>query len=239
LIKIPSIKKKGDSSKEKSYIEDFKIGFRTLKLVPVVFMMLLISMFVNFLFRPFGIFMPYFIRFNHIGTAVDLAFVMSFMNIGMLVGSLITTFKKEWKYGHFIYFSGELMLMITYGIIALSPYGFFLSMAIAAGIMGMTIPIINTIYLTIMQKRVPLDKMGRISSIDWAISSAISPIGTLIAWPLSEIFGVPLLFLYSSILGIIITLIIWWISHTRVNNNRLDESTKNIDENLDLPLGKL
>ncbi len=219
IVKIPKVKREEHSIKKNSYLEDFKIGFRTLKLIPVVFMMLLISMFINFLLRPFSIFMPYFIKFNHSGTATNLAIVMVFMNGGMLLGSLITSIKKEWKHGHFIYFSGELILMILFGIMAISPHGYFLLMWVALGILGTVIPIINTIYLTIMQKKVPADKMGRISSIDWAISMAISPIGALIAWPLAEIFGVPNLFVLCSISGVIITIIIWWISHTRINNH--------------------
>lgn len=58
LINIPSIKTETTSEKKNSFIEDFKIGFRTLKLIPVILMMLLVSMFVNFLWRPFSILMP-------------------------------------------------------------------------------------------------------------------------------------------------------------------------------------
>jgi len=67
-----------------------------------------------------------------------------------------------------------------------------------------------------MQRKVPADKMGRISSLDWAISSAIVPIATIITGPLSEMIGTTFLFLICSITGMIITLIIWWIAHTRV-----------------------
>ena len=43
LIKIPSIKPEIDSKKKNSFREDFKIGFQTLKVIPVVLMMLLIT----------------------------------------------------------------------------------------------------------------------------------------------------------------------------------------------------
>jgi DHA3 family macrolide efflux protein-like MFS transporter len=201
---------------------DFKEGYRTLKLIPTVFMMLLISMFINFLLRPWGILLPYFIKFDHDGTAAHLALIFAFMNGGMLLGALISSIKKNWKHSTFIYFLGELLLMISYGIIAISPYRNFLLMSIAAAIFGLIVPIINTIYLTIMQLRVPSDKMGRISSIDWAISSAISPIGAIIVGPLAELFGVPNLFLYFSITGVIITLILWWIAARRENNHAIN-----------------
>jgi len=229
LIRIPKIKSKSQSPKKNSFIEDFKIGFRTLKLIPVVFMMLLISMFVNFLIAPTNIFMPYFVQYNHLGEATDLAFILAFMNGGMLFGALITSIKKEWKHGTFIYFAGEFILMMMIGIVAISPFRFFLMMAIAFAIFGFTIPILNTIYLTIMQLKVPADKMGRLSSIDWALSMAITPIGTLASGPLAEIFGVANLFLYCSILGMIITLILWWIAHMRINNNNKNKEIKGIE----------
>lgn len=66
-IKISKIKIENIDIKKKSFLEDFKTGFRTLKSIPLLFMMLLISMFVNFLLIPFNILLPYFIRYNHLG----------------------------------------------------------------------------------------------------------------------------------------------------------------------------
>jgi len=233
LINIPSIKTENTSEKKNSFIEDFKIGFRTLKLIPVFLMMLLVSMFVNFLWRPFSILMPYFVRFDHSGNASDLAFVLAFLNGGMLLGAFIASIKKEWKHGTFIYFAGEFTLMLAYAIIAISPYGFFLQMSIGAAIWGLMVPILNTIYLTIMQTKVPTDKMGRISSIDFGISMAISPIGTIISGPLSELFGVANLFLYCAIIGMIITIIFWWITYVRINNNNKKKELEKVDVSID------
>ena len=218
LTSIPTIKIDVTSIQKKSYLEDLKIGFQTLKLIPVVLMMLIIAMFINFLLRPFSVFMPYLILFNHSGTPTNVAIVLACMNGGTLLGALVTSIKKHWKHGFFIYFGGEFLIMATYGIIGITPHGYFLLMSIIIAILGFTFPIINTIYLTVMQQKVPKEKMGRISSIDYSISSAISPLGVLISGPLAEIFGVPRLFLFCSIIGMTITIIIWWIAYTRVNN---------------------
>ncbi|MFX0005937.1 MAG: MFS transporter [Promethearchaeota archaeon] len=215
-IKIPKIKQKVSTVEKNSFLEDFKDGIRTLKSIPEVLMMLVISMFINFLLVPVNILMPYFIRYNHSGDASNLAFIIAFMNGGMLLGALITSLKKEWKHALFIYFGFEFILMMNSGLIALTPFQLFLMLGIVGGITGITIPILNTIYLTIMQTKVPPDKMGRLSSLDWAISSAISPIATIITGPLSELIGITSLFLTCSIMGMIITLILWWIAHIRV-----------------------
>lgn len=236
LVKIPKVNGEVHVIKKNSFFKDFKIGFQTLKLIPIVFMMLLISMFINFLLLPTSIFMPYFILYNHSGNATNLAFVLAFMNGGSLFGAFITAIKKEWKHGTLIYFGGEFILMLVMGIVALTPYRLFLMMAIAFFIFGLTIPIINTIYLTIMQLKVPADKMGRISSIDWALSMAITPIGTLIVGPLAELIGVPSVFLYYSIIGMIITVILYWFTLTRIKNNKQIKLTEKIAQIVESPL---
>lgn len=232
LIKIPSVKAEIIQEKKTSFIEDLKIGFRTLKLIPIIFMMLLVAMFVNFLWRPFSILLSYFIYFDHPGTISDLAFILAFLNGGMFLGAIITSVKKKWKHGIFIYFIGESLLMVAYLVIAITPYGWFLLIGFAAGMFGLFVPIINTIYLTIMQLKVSADKMGRISSIDYAISSAITPIGTILSGPLAEIFGVANLFFYCSIIGIIITLILWGITHLVTKNNKVHKSKMDINRDL-------
>jgi DHA3 family macrolide efflux protein-like MFS transporter len=178
-------------------------------------------MFINFLWRPYGILLPYFIKFDHAGTVSDLAFVMALMNIGMFLGAILTSVKKEWKHSTSFYFGGELSLMIFYAVVAVTPHGSFLIMGVAAACLGFIVPIVNTIYLTKMQLKVPVEKMGRISSIDWMVSSVISPIATIIAGPLAEIFGVANLYLISAIIGIIIALTFWWIAHVKITKKNV------------------
>ncbi|NHJ19764.1 MAG: MFS transporter [Candidatus Lokiarchaeota archaeon] len=217
LIKIPSVRKEAATAKNISFIGDFKEGFRTLRLIPALFLMLIVSMFINFLWRPYGVLLPYFILFVHEGSASNLALVMALMNFGMFLGALLSTIKKEWKHSTSFYFGGELFLMIMYAIFAVTPHGFFIMMGIVAAFLGFIIPIMNTIYLTIMQLRVPADKMGRISSIDWMISLIISPIATILTGPLAELIGVTNLYLSTALLGIIISVIFWWIAHVKLS----------------------
>jgi MFS family permease len=123
--------------------------------------------------------------------------------------------------------------MAAYAIVAISPHGIFLQMGIGAAIFGIMVPILNTIYLTIMQTKVPADKMGRISSIDFAVSMALSPIGAILSGPLAELFGIANLFLYCAILGMVITIIFWWIAHRRLLNNDKKEELEKVDVSID------
>jgi len=223
LIKIPRIKTANTRDKKNSFSKEFKEGFQILKLIPVVSMMLLTSMFLNFLRLPFHLLRPYFVRFIHSGTALDLAFISAFFYGGMLLGALTTSIKKNWKHKIFIYFSGTIGTMLPLLIFVFSPKGWFLLLGIAAAFYGVIIPFLNTIYLTMMQTQVPLEKMGRLSSIDLTISSVLSPIATLSAGFLAEIIGVRNLFLYFAIIGMVITIIIWRFTSVRYNGKSIKE----------------
>ncbi|KKK44429.1 hypothetical protein LCGC14_0587550 [marine sediment metagenome] len=226
LIKLPTVKPEEKLIKKESFLTEFKEGFQTLKLIPVVSMMLLTSMFVNFLIKPFQTLMPYFINFIHSGNPADLALVSAFISGGVLTGAIITSIKKEWKHKIFIYFFGETVIFLPIVIFVFLPKGSFLLMGIVAGVYGMIMPILNTIYLTLMQTRVPADKLGRISSMDWAISLAISPLGALSAGFLSEILGFRNLILYCAIAGAIIAIIIWRFTSVRYNRNQEKNEVK-------------
>ena len=205
-------------------------------------MMILLAMFNNFLRRPFPTLLPYYIKFNHFGTASNLAFVVAFMNGGILSGALICSIKKNWKHPIIAYYGSFMITMLMFAFIALTPQGNFVFMSIPVFLSGITIPIINTVYLTLMQLRVPADKMGRISSIDWALSMAITPIATILAGPLAEILGVANLFLYCSIIGVILTSIFWKITLVRAKNNKKQKfgitDTKKVMEVDDVEIDK-
>jgi DHA3 family macrolide efflux protein-like MFS transporter len=225
LIKIPKLKIKKSLDKKSSFGGDLKEGFQTLKLIPVVAMMLITSMFLNFLGRPFHFLRPFFISVTHSGTVEDLAFISASFFGGMFIGAILTSIKKDWKHKITIYFSCNIGLMIPLIINAFSAKGSFLLLAIAAASYGFLLPIINTIYLTMMQMKVPPEKMGRISSIDLILSWALSPIITISAGFLAEFFGIRNLYLYCGITGIFISVILW-----RVTSVRFKRNNQNIDQ---------
>jgi cation transporter-like permease len=74
-----------------------------------------------------------------------------------------------------------------------------------------------------MQTNAPADKMGRVSSIDWMVSLAISPFGALFAGFIAELVGIRNLILYSAIAGVIITMIIWRFTSVRYNQLKNQE----------------
>ncbi len=216
LVKVPKVipLQSKDLLKEekKSFYKEFKIGIKTVQLIPGLLTILLLSMLLNFLFQPLNVLAPLYVKVDHNGDATDLAFLFAFMNGGMIVGAGITTLKKKWKHKITVYFGGLTAIMAMAIVFATAPTGWFLYIALTGAITTLLLPIVNTIYVTIIQTTVPKDKMGRVTSIDHTLSFAIMPIGSIISWPLGEIFGTRIVFLMLGLIGAIVVLCVWQFS---------------------------
>ncbi|MFX0010396.1 MAG: MFS transporter [Candidatus Hermodarchaeota archaeon] len=215
LIKIPFTAKEIRAVEKKSFMREFKDGFIIVKAIPGLFAMIIFAMIFNFIFRPYGVLWSYFINVIHHGTAFHLAFLFGSMQVGNILGSLITSIKKEWKNKIKINLVGEMILFVCYLLIVLAPYQQFYIMMIGGFLGAIIFPITVATYLTILQTVVPSDKIGRVMAIDHTISMAIAPIGALLVWPLADLMGVVNLLIVSAIIGIVNPIILWFFTKIR------------------------
>lgn len=250
-IKIPKVKKTTDSTEsvvsnvkpeeteKESFIKDFKVGLKVIRNIKGMISMMILSLFINFLITPVNMLQGFFILITHSGTEIDLAMFSLSFGSGIFIGAILASLKKEWKKKILITYGGLSLLFAGIMVLGLVPVGTswsFLAMAIVGFLVAWTLPLINTVFATIMQTKVPRDKLGRVSSIDMSISSAITPIGYIISGPLSQIIGVRGLFVLSGLLGVIITLLgfifgdldLYRIDHKKTENVT-DPSMKNLE----------
>ncbi len=226
LITIPNEAKslKESDSEKESFIREFKEGFLVVKAVPGLLSMIVFAMIFNFINRPFNVLWPYFINVTHDGTALNLALLFGSMQIGRLIGSLITSIKKEWKHKIKINLIGATIFFAAYLLISIAPYRSFNLMMISGFLGAIIFPITVATYLTILQTVVPSDKIGRVMSIDHTISMAIAPIGALMAGPMAELIGINTLFSICAFIGIIYPVLLWFFTKIRyLDHPREDE----------------
>jgi DHA3 family macrolide efflux protein-like MFS transporter len=210
IIPIPSVNDVNKSVK-KSFKKDFTIGFRTLRLIPGLLIIIILAMFQNLLIRPITTLMSYYVYVVHSGGILDLAFVMGFLQGSMIIGALYTSIKKKVNHQMTIYFLGLMIINIGYMMFAFIPVGLIILVEISAAVFGLCFPIVNSLYQTMIQTVVPKDKIGRIIAIDFALSMSIAPVGSLASGFLTELLGLPNLILYCAIISMILTLIVWYV----------------------------
>jgi DHA3 family macrolide efflux protein-like MFS transporter len=186
-----------------------------LKMIPGVIALLFMAMLINFIIQPLNVLNSLFIYSNHGGSALDYAFISIGFQAGIISGAILTSFKKQWKNKIAITIYCLIFFMAAYAIVGLAPYRAFVLIFIINACMGFVLPIVNTIFQTIMQTIIPHEKYGRVSSIDSMLSMAMTPIGAIIVGPLAEFMGITNLFMVSGILGGSITLFMYVFSGLR------------------------
>jgi DHA3 family macrolide efflux protein-like MFS transporter len=215
LVTIPSVHKEDENHRKESFGRQFKSGFKLLIAVPGLLALIVQAMVCNFLIQPIGTLLPYYIRVLHMGTVIEYAIISMSFNIGMFIGGIITTVKGTWKYKIPIITMAIVIHGIVYALFAFVTTGFFLPMIIFSIIRGLTMPIINALYFTILQTSVSPEKLGRITSIDNFLSFIAMPLGIVISGFLAEIYGIGLLFFISASLYVMTSIVIFFFTKIR------------------------
>ena len=219
IIEIPSVNDKQSTAteglKKPSFFKEFITGVRALKLIPGLIIIIIMMMLTSFIMSPIKVLLPLYVYSTHSGSAGHFALTLIFFQGGMILGALIPFIKKQWAHKARVIFICLGITMIGYIILALAPRGTYFIIALGAATMGLSFPIISTLSTTIIQTVVPLEKMGRIMSINQTITILILPLGTILSGPLAEILGIPLLFFYSAELGLIIAFSLWTLTNIR------------------------
>jgi len=237
IIRIPSIKRKATEdavkTKKSSFFRDFAIGIKTLKIIPGLLIILIVSMIISFLNAPLKVLMSLYVHNVHGGQAGHFALTLAFFQGGIVVGAIITIIKSEWKNKIRVIFINMALGMIGLVIFALAPRGIYIIIGIGGLITGITLPIVSSLTSTFIQTTVPLDKMGRVSSISGSISASILPIGTILSGPLADILGISPLFFYCSVLGLVVIISTWLFTNIRkVDLDKVEENKKTINEKI-------
>ncbi|MHA1885987.1 MAG: MFS transporter, partial [Promethearchaeota archaeon] len=121
LITIPSVKKISKSEeavKKVSFIGEFKVGLKTLMIIPGLIIMTVLSMLLNFLIRPVDSLMALFIIDVHGGGAPHIAFSQMVFTGGMIAGAILTSVKKSWNNKIRVIFISISVALIGYMIFA-------------------------------------------------------------------------------------------------------------------------
>jgi MFS transporter, DHA3 family, macrolide efflux protein len=220
MIKIPTLEFK-KRRKESKFFKEFKQGFKVVKKMPIILMLIVLFMGLNFLLQPISVLFSYFINVTHNGSVLDYAFIMTLFQFGFFMGGVLMTIKKQWTNKINSIFLSISLVLIGYLFLSMSPKNAYLYLGLVFAFMGFNIPITNSLFQTLLQATVPRDKFGRVFSIYIALSWLISPLGKLTVGFIGEVVSIENIFLSSSFFGFGLLITIYYILHLKRNKNDL------------------
>ena len=223
IIRIPSVIEKQEGS---SFGREFGEGLAFIKNARGLLPLLMMATALNFLTAPLSTLLPYYVKFDHLGGAEDLAFVMASMQGGMIAGGLLMSVIKGFKKKMVIAVSSLYFLSLGYTLVALTPMGLFWFMAIGGLSMLFCSPVANVSLITIIQTAVPMKKQGRVTSVLMALATAAMPFGMILSGAVAEFTGTANLFLGCAILGMLMLTVSWLFTDIRFVEKMEETSIK-------------
>lgn len=203
FISIPQLERDSvhkDNNGKTTVWQDFRSGLRYMWSWPGLMMVAVMATLINLVLTPAFSLLPILVTKHFNGQAIQLATMESSWGIGIVLGGLAL---GAWG-GFHRKIMTALVGLIGIGlgtlVIGFVPPTAFL---FAVGVMfltGIFNPITNGPIFAILQDVVAPDMQGRVFSLLISFSSAMSPLGLVIAGPLADKFGVQTWFIIGGIL---------------------------------------
>jgi DHA3 family macrolide efflux protein-like MFS transporter len=198
LIHIPQPPNSVTQGEPTSILGDLRTGFVYIWRWPALLMVMLMSSVLNFLISPAFTLLPILILRHFKGNALHLASLNTTMGLGLVAGGLILGAWGGFKRRIYTAVLGLAAMAIGTLLIGIAPAEGYWMALVGMGIFGVANTICNGTFFAIMQTVVAPEMQGRFFTVLMSISGAMTPLGLLIAGPLSDRFGVQLWYLVGT-----------------------------------------
>jgi DHA3 family tetracycline resistance protein-like MFS transporter len=184
-------------------LRDLRDGFTFMIGTPwLLWTLLFASMFVLVVIGPIEVLLPFIAQDRFADGARAYGFILAFFGVGSAIGALAVS-------------SGRLprryltVMMTMWGLgslplVVVGATSSFPLMAAATFIVGVTDGAGMVIWGTLLQRRVPREMLGRVSSLDFFVSLAFMPVSFAIVGPLSKVVSMETIFAAAGIVPVVL-----------------------------------
>lgn len=152
-----------------------------------------------FVIGPFEVLIPYLVKNKLGGGSEDVGLVMAAGGVGAVVAAVIMSQRGlPRRHITFMYTAWGI------GMALMIPYAFLTEVWHAAIVEAFAFGLFTcgmVVWGTLMHRLVPTDLLGRVTSLDWMVSTALLPVSFALTGPVAAAIGIETTFLWSGILG--------------------------------------
>ncbi len=185
-----------------TFWQDFKAGFKYVWAWPGLMLIGVMATVINFLLTPAFSLLPILVTKHYHGQAIQLATLESFMGIGFIIGGLILSAWGGFKQRILTTLLGLLATGAGCLVMGLLPSNAFTIAVATMLFLGIVNPIVNGPLMAAVQAAVAPEMQGRVFTLIGTMAAAMSPIGLMIAGPISDKLGVQTWFIIGGVVTI-------------------------------------
>ncbi len=191
-------------------IDDMGEGFRYMARTPWLLATLLFaSLMVLVIMGPLEVLIPFLIKDELGGGSGDHALVLAGFGVGSALGALVMgSLRMPRRYLTFMTLMWGLACL-PFVVIAYAPAVWIV--VAAAVVIGAVFDAPMVIWGTLLQRRVPPELLGRVSSLDFFVSLAFMPISMALAGPVAELIGLRATFVAAGVAPVLfaVVAVVW------------------------------
>ncbi len=196
-IRIPQPEREahGANGQPATFWEDFREGFRYVLSWPGLMVVLIMAALINFLLTPAGSLLPLLVTKHFEKGVIELGWVNALWGSGVVLGGLLLGVWGGFKKRILTVFSGLVCLGLAaagMGLLAPQHFSWLLALFLIEGVMG---PVVNGSLGAVMQASVDPSRQGRVFTLLTSFATAMTPLGLLVAGPISDAFGIQIWYL--------------------------------------------
>lgn len=183
-----------DAAVQATFFQDFAAGFRYLITWRGLTIVLGMVMVINFFYTAAESLTPILISRHFQGNVENLGVWQAMFAIGTILGGILLGtwggFRKRVVTAQL----GLILLGLSTLLIGFMPASFLLFAVVINTLGGLVLPIVNGSYGAILQSVIAPEMQGRVFAFIMSAATLVSPLGLIIAGPISDLFGVPVWF---------------------------------------------
>ncbi|UYP47342.1 Enterobactin exporter EntS [Candidatus Lokiarchaeum ossiferum] len=230
--KVISEQLETEQSIKTSFKGELMEGIHAIESVKGLSAMFILVACTNLFLSPFNVLSTFFVNVIHGGNEVNMAILSVVFQVGLILGALVSSLKKEWKKKALVMVISVIAVFSGIIFMAFTPEGNFYWMSVGGFIVTFLLPMFQTLLVTIMQTTVPREKMGRIFGIFSTVNSATMLLGYVASGPLADLIGVVPLYIVSSLIAIGFVLLLYFFSNLR-ELDKLDLKSHKVEKSDD------
>ena len=207
LIRIPQASqelKDPAVSLIKGVWEDFRVGLNYILNWKGLMILILMAIAINMIITPSFSLTPLLVREHFGGGAIQLGWIDSTFGIGSVLGGVILSAWGGFKKRIHTVLLGLMFEGLGLLLVGFAPPDVFLIAIIGVFVLSLSLAIVNGPILAMLQATVDPKLQGRVFSLVGSLTSAVSPLGLIIAGPLAEITDVQTWFILGGLISFLI-----------------------------------
>lgn len=183
-----------------TFLAELRGGWHEVRSRTWLWAMMLSSMLVLFVtISPLQVLGPLAITEQHESAALW-GFLVGLFSLGMLVGGMVALYYKPARPVVAVTLLG---LSVSVPMAALALHLSPAALCAVWFLRGIVIGVLIAIWQATLQREIPTESLGRVSSWDWMVSGGLWPVGLVLAGPVAQLLGLGTTLWLSAILGIV------------------------------------